>query len=217
MAPSSTKFESVDKPSGAIFAQTALVSRESCQVARIAPPSAGSGLMLLKCVTSWRSSSLNSVASGVNSDQAEPVAWRYFQLRRRVRGTEASGLRVLRQGDGKRYGRDGGEQQAARGAPVVHLALIQVDLLDRTMQTQGAGGLQSGPTILGRIESNLGRKCVARASAAALFCLLCFALDRGVLGSATEALGARPACTQCGDMQETKTARRRNPSDAPAF
>src|SRR5512141_2758584 len=60
------------------FAQTVLVSRECCHVTRIAPSSdgfePGSGFLfgLKKWVVSCASSSLNSVASGVNSVNAKP-------------------------------------------------------------------------------------------------------------------------------------------------
>ena len=71
MAPGATKAGSeeewVDNPNRA---QTALVSRESCHVARTVPPSSGLGLK--KWVVSCLSRSLNSVACGVKSVKAKP-------------------------------------------------------------------------------------------------------------------------------------------------
>jgi len=54
------------------MAQTVLVSRECCHVARVVPFSNGLGLK--KWVMICFSSSLNNVASGVKSIQAKPEA-----------------------------------------------------------------------------------------------------------------------------------------------
>src|SRR5689334_21815153 len=54
-------------------AHTALESFEDSHVARIAPRSLGLGFGLKKCVVTCWKESLNSVASGVNSDQSTPV------------------------------------------------------------------------------------------------------------------------------------------------
>src|SRR5215467_10260831 len=75
-----TKGESVDVDICNSFAQTLLESRESSHVTRIVPASGGSTVGSLfglkKCVMSCllSLSSLNSVASGVNSENATPVA-----------------------------------------------------------------------------------------------------------------------------------------------
>src|SRR5262245_31302624 len=70
IAPGATKAASEDV--AIALAQTALESTESCHVARAVPPSSGLGLR--KCVMTWWSPSLNNVACGPTSVQANPEA-----------------------------------------------------------------------------------------------------------------------------------------------